>query len=138
MQPPLVMVIDDSPTVRKIVEVTLKRTGYRVRSFVDGVEAIKWLLAPDQHEVPALLFLDIHLPKMNGYQVARYLKGREQFAGISIVMLTRCNGLVDLFKAKLYGVVDYITKPFTTDEIIEVARKFAGAPVAIEPILSNS
>src|SRR5947208_1032822 len=118
MQPPLIMIVDDSPTIRNIVVVVLKRAEYRVAAFVDGVEAIKWL--HQNHEVPALLFLDINMPKMNGYQVARYLKGREQFAGIPIVMITRCNGLYDLFKAKLYGVVNYMTKPFTTEEILEM------------------
>lgn len=130
MEPPLVMVIDDSPTVRNIVVVVLKRAEYRVVAFVDGVEAIKWL--HQKNEVPALLFLDINMPKMTGYEVARYLKGKERFAGIPIVMLTRYDGVYHLFKAKIYGVVDYMTKPFTTEEILKMAKKFAGVLEAVE------
>jgi CheY-like chemotaxis protein len=69
-----VLVIDDSATVRKIIEVCLKRAGYAVIGFPDGVEAIRWL-ATLQERCPQLVFLDIGMPRMDGYAVAQYFKG---------------------------------------------------------------
>src|SRR6266700_1774846 len=95
-----VMVIDDSPTIRKIVETCLRREGFHVIGFADGVEALKWLVSP-QGCPPDLLLLDINLPKMDGYEVARHLKAKPQYKSIPIIMLTRRDGLVDRLKSRL-------------------------------------
>lgn len=132
MQPlvPLVFVIDDSPTVRKLVEVALQREGFRVISFADGVEAMRSLVQPDV-QAPDIIFLDILLPKMDGFQVARYLRSNARFSRIPIVMLTRCSGVVDRLKARVFGVVHYMTKPFTTQDLAKMAKNVVGSPVAI-------
>ncbi len=125
----LVMVIDDSATVRKIIETCLGREGFIVRSFPDGVEAMKWLTGPE-NRVPDLVLLDIGLPKMDGYEVARRLKTKPQFSKTLIIMLTRRDGVFDRLKGRLAGAKDYITKPFKTQDIISVIESHLGVPVS--------
>jgi twitching motility two-component system response regulator PilG len=133
---PWVMIIDDSNIVRKIVEVALKREGYRVKGFPDGIAALKWLMSP-QAQVPALLFLDITLPKMDGFKIAHYLKQKPAFASMPIVMLTRRCGVIDLLKAKLAGANNYMTKPFTTQELVKIAQQYVGMPMQAEAVSSG-
>ena len=123
----LVMVIDDSATVRKIVETCLSREGFEVESFQDGVDAIRWLAGP-QARVPDLVILDIGLPKMDGYEVARRLKTKPQFSSTVIVMLSRRDGVIDKLKGRLAGAKDYLTKPFKTQELISVIESHLGVP----------
>ena len=123
-----VMVIDDSPTVRKIVETCLRREGFTVESFSDGVEAMKALNA-NQVPPPALVILDINLPKMDGYEVARKFKSKPQLSNTVIVMLTRRDGVIDRLKGRLAGAKDYITKPFKTQGIISITKSHLEAPV---------
>jgi twitching motility two-component system response regulator PilG len=123
----LIMVIDDSATVRKIIEACLGREGFEVKSFNDGVEAMSWLTEPGSR-IPDLVLLDIGLPKMDGYEVARRLKTKPQFANTVIVMLSRRDGVIDRLKGRLAGAKDYLTKPFKTQEIITVIESYLGAP----------
>lgn len=113
----LVMIIDDSPTVRKIVEVSLRREGFIVASYADGVEALKAVTNRELERLPDLVILDIDLPKMNGYEIARYLRSKPAWGNIPIIMLSRHNGVVDRLKARLAGVQTYLSKPFTTQTI---------------------
>ena len=123
----LIMVIDDSATVRKIIETCLRREGFEVRGFSDGVEAVKWLTEP-QAPIPDLVLLDIELPKMDGYEVARRLKTKPRFNNTVIVMLSRRDGVIDRLKGRLAGARDYITKPFKTQDIIAVTQSHLGVP----------
>ena len=127
----LVMVIDDSTTVRKIIETCLGREGFEVIGFPDGVEAIRWLTSPGAH-VPDLVILDIGLPKMDGYEVARRLKAKPQFANTVIVMLSRRDGMIDRLKGRLAGAKDYITKPFKTQDIVDIAQTYLSVPTTTE------
>ena len=130
MSSKLVMVIDDSPTVRKIVETCLKREGFTVAAFADGIEAMQSLTSP-RARVPDLVVLDIGLPKMDGYEVARCLKTKPQFSNTIIIMLSRREGLIDRLKGRLAGAKEYITKPFKTQEFIEVIESYLGVPMLI-------
>jgi twitching motility two-component system response regulator PilG len=121
----LILVIDDSATVRKIIETCLGREGFEVKGFGDGVEAVKWLTEP-QSPVPDLVLLDIELPKMDGYEVARRLKTKPRFHNTVIVMLSRRDGVIDRLKGRLAGARDYITKPFKTQDIIAVTQSYLG------------
>jgi twitching motility two-component system response regulator PilG len=121
----LVMVIDDSTTVRKIIETCLGRQGFQVVGFPDGVEAMRWLMEPTSH-VPDLVFLDIGLPKMDGYEVARRLKTKPQFNNTVIIMLSRRDGVIDRLKGRLAGAKDYIAKPFKAQEIVLMAESYLG------------
>jgi twitching motility two-component system response regulator PilG len=125
----LVMIIDDSATVRKIVETCLRREGFDVKGFSDGVEAMRWFMEP-QARIPDLVLLDIGLPKMDGYEVARRLKSKPQFGNTVIVMVSRRDGVIDRLKGRLAGARDYITKPFKTQEIVSVIESYLGAPTA--------
>jgi twitching motility two-component system response regulator PilG len=116
-----ILVIDDSATVRKILETCLRREDFQVESFHDGVEAIRWLTEP-QARIPDLVWLDIGLPKMDGYEVARCLKTRPKCSKTVIVMLTRRDGIVDRLKGRLAGARAYMTKPFTTQDSVSVTR----------------
>ncbi|QBD80522.1 response regulator [Ktedonosporobacter rubrisoli] len=122
-----VMVIDDSNTVRKIIETCLGREGFDVCGFPDGVEAMRWLTSAEGR-VPDLVLLDIGLPKMDGYEVARRLKTKPQFANTVIIMLSRRDGVIDRLKGRLAGAKDYLTKPFRTQDIIAVIHSYLGAP----------
>ena len=121
----LVMVIDDSSTVRKIIETCLGRKGFAVQGFSDGVEAIRWL-TQSEAQVPDLVILDVSLPKMDGYEVARRLKSKPQFGNTVIVMLSRHDGMIDKLKGRLVGAKDYLTKPFKTQDIIAVTEAHLG------------
>jgi DNA-binding response OmpR family regulator len=125
------MVIDDSPTVRSILEACLSRAGYQVKSFHDGVEALLWLGTP-QARLPGLVFLDIALPKMDGFEVALHFKSKPQLQDIVIVMLTRRDGVIERLKAKLVGAKGYVVKPFKTQEIMAVVQAYLGAPASSE------
>ncbi len=128
MSSKLVMVIDDSPTIRKIVETCLKREGFTVAAFADGIEAMQSLTSP-RARVPDLVVLDIGLPKMDGYEVARCLKTKPQFNKTIIIMLSRREGLIDRLKGRLAGAKEYMTKPFKTQEFIEVVESYLGVPM---------
>lgn len=78
--------------------------------------------------VPDLVFLDIGLPKMDGYEVACRLKIKPQFSNTVIVMLSRRDGMIDRLKGRLAGAKDYITKPFKTQDIISVTELYLGIP----------
>ncbi len=125
----LVMIIDDSATVRKIIETCLKREGFIVEGFSDGVEAMKALADP-QARIPDLVLLDINLPKMDGYEIARKFRTKPQFSNTIIVMLSRRDGVIDRLKGRLAGAKDYITKPFKTQDIISIIESHLGAPVS--------
>ena len=123
-----IMVIDDSPTVRKVVETCLRRENFDVRSFIDGVEAIRWLSLKEAR-VPDLVLLDIGLPKMDGYEVARRLKANPSFNSTIIVMLTRRDGVIDRLKGRLAGAREYITKPFKVQDIVNSVQTQLGMPI---------
>ncbi|QBD75088.1 response regulator [Ktedonosporobacter rubrisoli] len=124
-QSKLILVIDDSATTRKIVAFCLACAGYQVVAFSDGYEALRWLLRTEE-QLPALLFLDLVLPRMNGYQIAHFLKEHPRFAGITIVIIARRCGLVDKLKARLAGASAYLSKPLRTQDIIAHASGYLG------------
>jgi twitching motility two-component system response regulator PilG len=120
-----IMVVDDSATVRKILETCLGRQGYLVESFPDGVDALRRLAGPEgHHAVPDLVILDINLPKMDGYEVARRLKAKPHLGNTIIIMLTRRDGIIDRLKGRLAGARDYLGKPFKTEELLAVVQSY--------------
>jgi twitching motility two-component system response regulator PilG len=125
-----VMVIDDSPTVRKILEVSLHRADYEVQSFPDGMELLRWLMTPQIH-IPALVLIDLNLPKMDGYTLIRHLKAKPAFAQTVFVILTGRAGMLDKLKGRLSGAHAYLTKPFRTDDILATVHTCLG-PLPIQ------
>ncbi len=119
---PAILVVDDSPTVRKIVETTLRREGYEVLTFPDGIAALTWL-AERSDAAPRLLLLDIELPKLDGYALARALKAKPACARATIVLMSRRDGVVDRLKGRLAGARASLTKPFTTQALLDLVRQ---------------
>ncbi len=118
------MVIDNSPMVRKLVEVSLQREGFDVVSFSDGIEALRAITTRQLDYLPDLVLLDIDLPRLNGYEVARYLRSKPEWSRTIIVILSRYDGVVDRLKARLVGTQTYIPKPFTTQKLNDVVNGF--------------
>lgn len=119
----LVMVIDDSPTVRKIVEVSLRREGFTVVSYPDAIKFFAAVTENRLTRIPDLIILDIDLPEMNGYQIARYLKSKPGWRNATIIFLTRHEDMVSRLRGRMVGAKAYLTKPFTTQTILEVVRQ---------------
>jgi len=122
-----VMVIDDSLTVRKIMETSLRREGFQTISFPDGLQAMSALSRGDV-PVPDLILLDIGLPKMDGYEIARAFKQKNRLGNTVIIMLSGRDGVFDKLRGRLAGAKEYITKPFKTADVIAVVRAHLGPP----------
>jgi len=116
----LVLAVDDSLTVRKIVSITLERLGYRVITAADGMQALARL----GEETPDLVLLDITMPRMDGYQVCKVIKQAPATRSIPVVMLSGKDGFFDKVKGRLAGATDYITKPFQEATLAEVVEKY--------------
>jgi twitching motility two-component system response regulator PilG len=114
----LVMIIDDSLTVRKILEVSLKRAGLDVVAFSDGIDAIQALTAASLPRLPDAIILDVMMPKLNGYAFARILRSKNFLRHIPIVMLTSRDGLVSQLRGRIAGANIYLTKPFKAQEVV--------------------
>jgi twitching motility two-component system response regulator PilG len=104
-----ILVVDDSPTIRKVVELTLKREQIRVLSAADGLSA----LAIVADEKPDLVLLDIMLPRMDGYQICQIIRRNKDFKKLPIIML----------RGKFAGSTEYVTKPFDPADLVRVVRK---------------
>ena len=114
----LVVVIDDSPTVRKILEVSLHRAGYEsVHPFSDALAFLRWLMTAEAR-IPSLLVVDVNLPQMDGYSLIQHLKTKPAFSQTVFVILTGRHGMLDRLKGRLSGAQVYLTKPFRTQDII--------------------
>ena len=123
----LVMVIDDSLTIRTVIEASMQRDGHQVSTFPDGLSAMG-ALARHEVDVPDLVLLDIEMPRMDGYEVARILRDKEEFADTRIIMLTCHDGMIDKLRAKMVGAVEFIAKPFAVPYLRSVVRRY------LEPI----
>jgi twitching motility two-component system response regulator PilG len=116
---PVVLVVDDSPTIRKIVEVTLRRERIKVIGVPDGLSA----LAAVADKQPMLVLLDITLPGMDGYQICQVLKQRPTSKHIPVVMLSGRDGFFDRMRGKLVGSTQYVTKPFDPAALVKAVTR---------------
>ena len=111
-----VIVLDISPTSRKILEVILRREGHQVVCFDDPLEALRFL---SRHGPADLLFLGIDLPKIDGFNVLKYLKGEARFHSmVSIGLLSEQDGVLSRVKARLAGAQQVILKPLVRQRIV--------------------
>lgn len=113
----IVLVIDDSLTVRKIMETSLQRAGMTPYTFPDGLQALH-ALTTRQVPLPDAVLLDVGLPKMDGYAVARALRRQDAFRQALIIMLSGHAGRLDKLRARLAGADAYLTKPFQPMQVI--------------------
>ncbi|MDT8450845.1 MAG: response regulator [Wenzhouxiangellaceae bacterium] len=121
-----VMVIDDSRTIRKSAETMLGREGCEVLTADDGFEALSLI---HQHR-PDLIFVDIMMPRLDGYQTCAIIKNNENFRATPVIMLTSKDGLFDKARGRIVGSDHYLTKPFTKDELLEAVREKAPVKTA--------
>ncbi len=112
--------VDDSPTIQKVVSVTLEAHGHEVVTASDGMEALAKLrtLRPD------LVLLDITMPHMDGYQLCRILRSNELTKSVPIVMLSGKDGLFDKMRGRMAGAATYITKPFAPSALPPLVDKY--------------
>ena len=113
-----VMVIDDSQTIRRTAESLLMKEGYTVITAADGFEA----LAKVADENPDLIFIDIMMPRLDGYQACALIKANPKFARTPVIMLSSKDGLFDRARGRIVGSDEYLTKPFTKDELLGAVR----------------
>ena len=115
-----VLVVEDSPTTRKVIKITLERSGFVVVEAVDGVDA----LAKINDENPDIILLDLMLPKLDGYGILSVLKQNSKLKKIPVIMLTSRDSLKDRIKGRLSSVSAYLTKPFNPEILIENVNQF--------------
>lgn len=114
-----ILIVDDSPTVRKLVSLTLEKQGYRVEAAADAVEAQQCL----KQALPELILMDITMPGMDGYQLCKLVTGTPRTAHIPVVMLSGKDGFFDKIRGRIAGSTQYVTKPFTTDTLIQAVQR---------------
>ncbi len=120
-----IMVIDDSSTIRRSAEIFLSQAGYQVVLADDGFDA----LAKVSDHKPALIFCDILMPRLDGYQTCALIKKSVKFHATPVIMLSSKDGLFDRARGAMVGSDEYLTKPFTKDSLLRAVREHA-APVA--------
>jgi len=116
-----IMVIDDSSTIRRSAEIFLGQAGYQVVLAEDGFDA----LAKMNDHQPALIFCDILMPRLDGYQTCALIRKSAKFHATPVIMLSSRDGLFDRARGALVGSNAYITKPFTKDSLIKAVREHA-------------
>ena len=118
-----VLVIDDSNTVRRSAEMFLKQGGHDVLLAEDGFDA----LAKVNDYQPHLIFCDILMPRLDGYQTCAIIKRNPKFAQVPVVMLSSKDGVFDKARGRMVGAQDYLTKPFTKDQLLQVVGQINAA-----------
>jgi twitching motility two-component system response regulator PilG len=113
-----VMVIDDSKTIRRTAETLLKKEGCEVVTATDGFEALSKIT--DHH--PDIIFVDIMMPRLDGYQTCALIKNNRVFKTTPVIMLSSKDGLFDKARGRIVGSEQYLTKPFTRDELLGAIR----------------
>ncbi len=114
-----VLVIDDSNTIRRSAEIFLKQGGYEVFLAEDGFDA----LSKVSDHAPELIFCDILMPRLDGYQTCAIIKRNGRFADVPVIMLSSKDGLFDKARGRMVGSQDYLTKPFTKDQLLDAVRQ---------------
>jgi twitching motility two-component system response regulator PilG len=115
-----ILIVDDSPTVRKLVSMTLEKSGYAIMTAADGYEAADQLLK----SLPDLILLDIAMPGMDGYQVCKLIKENKETSTIPVIMLSGKDGFFDKIRGRMAGSTAYITKPFKPEALVESVKRF--------------
>ena len=118
-----VLVIDDSNTIRRSAEAFLRQAGFNVVLAEDGFDALSKI--SDHHS--QVIFVDIMMPRLDGYQTCSLIKNNQMFKGTPVIMLSSKDGLFDKARGRIVGSDQYLTKPFTRDELLSAVRKFVPA-----------
>jgi len=114
-----VMVIDDSKTIRRTAEMLLRKEGCEVVTASDGFEALSKIT--DQR--PDIIFVDIMMPRLDGYQTCALIKNNRMYRRTPVIMLSSKDGLFDKARGRIVGSEQYLTKPFTKEELLDAIEK---------------
>ena len=114
-----IMVIDDSSTIRRSAEIFLSQAGYEVVLAEDGFDALAKII----EHAPALIFCDILMPRLDGYQTCALIKKSAKFHATPVLMLSSKDGLFDRARGAMVGASAYLTKPFSKDSLLAVVRE---------------
>jgi twitching motility two-component system response regulator PilG len=117
-----ILVIDDSKTIRRTAETLLAKEGCTVFTAVDGFDALSKIA---DHQ-PDIIFVDIMMPRLDGYQTCSLIKHNKLFKDTPVIMLSSKDGLFDRARGRLVGSEQYLTKPFTKDELLEAISSHVG------------
>ena len=120
--PKKVLVIDDSNTIRRRAEIFLKQGGYEVVLAEDGFDA----LSKVNDHAPDVIFCDILMPRLDGYQTCAIIKRNPKFTNTPVIMLSSKDGLFDKARGRMVGSQDYLTKPFTKDQLLQAVAQYGG------------
>lgn len=115
-----VIVIDDSKTIRRTAETLLKKAGCEVITATDGFES----LAKVAENRPDIIFVDIMMPRLDGYQTCALIKNNQHFKKTPVVMLSSKDGLFERARGRIVGAEHYMTKPFTREELLNTIKTF--------------
>jgi len=115
-----VMVIDDSKTIRRTAETLLKKVGCDVFTATDGFEALSKIADNE----PDIIFVDIMMPRLDGYQTTALIKNNKVFQKTPVIMLSSKDGLFDRARGRIVGSEEYLTKPFTKEELLGAIKKY--------------
>jgi twitching motility two-component system response regulator PilG len=121
-----IMVIDDSNTIRRSAEIFLGQAGYQVFVAEDGFDAMAKIVDVQ----PDLIFCDILMPRLDGYQTCAVIKKSPKFRSIPVIMLSSKDGVFDRARGRLVGSTEYLTKPFTKDSLLKCVAQYAKPGVA--------
>ena len=116
-----VLVIDDSNTIRRSAEIFLKQGGHEVLLAEDGFDALSRI--NDTH--PDIIFCDILMPRLDGYQTCAIIKRNQRFAHVPVIMLSSKDGVFDKARGRIVGSDQYLTKPFTKTELLAAVDSFS-------------
>ncbi|WP_342620771.1 response regulator [Rhodoferax sp. GW822-FHT02A01] len=118
-----VLVVDDSNTIRRSAEIFLKQGGHEVLLAEDGFDA----LSKVNDYQPDLIFCDILMPRLDGYQTCAIIKRNAKFSGVPVVMLSSKDGVFDKARGRMAGAQDYLTKPFSKEQLLQAVQQFGAA-----------
>ena len=119
-----VLVIDDSNTIRRSAEIFLRQGGHEVVLAEDGFDA----LAKVNDHLPELIFCDILMPRLDGYQTCAIIKRNPKFTHVPVIMLSSKDGLFDKARGRMVGSEDYLTKPFTKEQLLRAVNEYRRGP----------
>lgn len=115
-----VMLIDDSKTIRRTAESLLKNEGCEVLTAEDGFEALGKII----DFRPDIIFVDVMMPRLDGYQTCALIKNNEEFKATPVIMLSSKDSIFDKARGKIVGSEDYLTKPFSKEDLLEAIQKY--------------
>jgi twitching motility two-component system response regulator PilG len=128
LPPVRVLVIDDSNTIRRSAEIFLRQGGHEVVLAEDGFDA----LAKVNDHTPDLIFCDILMPRLDGYQTCAIIKRNPRFTAVPVIMLSSKDGVFDKARGRMVGSEDYLTKPFTKEQLLRAVAQYHPARLSTE------